>query len=114
MKIVYQGSPGAYSHLAAERIYPKSEFIPCNTFEDCFKKCYENEEYKTIIPVENSIAGRVADIQYLINKYKLQIYAEHFQEIKHNLMILKNNDLKNVKSVRSHSQAISQLSLIHI
>ena len=108
MKIIYQGSPGAYSHLAAERIYPKSEFIPCNTFEDCFKKCYEDEEYKTIIPVENSIAGRVADIQYLINKYKLQIYAEHFQEIKHNLMILNDNEMKNVKSVRSHSQAISQ------
>ena len=108
MKIVYQGSPGAYSHLAAERIYPKSEFIPCNTFEDCFKKCCENEEYKTIIPVENSIAGRVADIQYLINKYKLQIYAEHFQEIKHNLMILNDNEMKNVRSVRSHSQAISQ------
>ena len=108
MKIVYQGSPGAYSHLAAERIYPKCEFIPCNTFEDCFKKCYENEEYKTIIPVENSIAGRVADIQYLINKYKLQIYAEHFQEIKHNLMILNDNEMKNIKSVRSHSQAISQ------
>ena len=108
MKIIYQGSPGAYSHLAAERIYPKSEFIPCNTFEDCFKKCYEDEKYKTIIPVENSIAGRVADIQYLINKYKLQIYAEHFQEIKHNLMILNDNEMKNVKSVRSHSQAISQ------
>ena len=108
MKIVYQGSPGAYSHLAAEKIYPNSEFIPCNTFEDCFKSCYENDDYKTIIPVENSIAGRVADIQYLINKYKLQIYAEHFEEIKHNLMILKDNELKNIISVRSHSQAISQ------
>ena len=108
MKIVYQGSPGAYSHLAAEKIYPDSKFIPCNTFEDCFKSCYENDDYKTIIPVENSIAGRVADIQYLINKYKLQIYAEHFEEIKHNLMILKDNELKNVISVRSHSQAISQ------
>ena len=108
MKIVYQGSPGAYSHLAAEKIYPDSKFIPCNTFEDCFKSCYENDDYKTIIPVENSIAGRVADIQHLINKYKLQIYAEHFEEIKHNLMILKNNELKNVISVRSHSQAISQ------
>ena len=75
MKIVYQGSPGAYSHLAAKKIYPNYEFIPYNTFEDCFKHCNENEEHKTIIPVENSIAGRVADIQYLINKYKLQIYA---------------------------------------
>ena len=87
MKIVYQGSPGAYSHLAAEKIYPKKEYISCNTFEDCFKRCHENEDFNTIIPVENSIAGRVADTQYLINKYKLQIYAEHFQEIKHNLMI---------------------------
>ncbi len=50
MKIVYQGSPGAYSHLAAEKIYPDCEFIPCNTFEDCFKSCYENDDYKTIIP----------------------------------------------------------------
>ena len=108
MKIVYQGSPGAYSHLAAEKIYPKKEYISCNTFEDCFKQCHENEDFNTIIPVENSIAGRVADTQYLINKYKLQIYAEHFQEIKHNLMILKESDLKNIKSVRSHSQAISQ------
>ena len=108
MKIVYQGSPGAYSHLAAEKIYPKKEYISCNTFEDCFKQCHENEDFNTIIPVENSIAGRVADTQYLINKYKLQIYSEHFQEIKHNLMILKESDLKNIKSVRSHSQAISQ------
>ena len=62
MKIVYQGSPGAYSHLAAKKIYPEYDFIPYNTFEDCFKHCNENEEHKTIIPVENSIAGRVADI----------------------------------------------------
>ena len=69
MKIFYQGSPGAYSHLAAEKIYPNNEFISCKTFEECFKYCNENENCKTIIPVENSIAGRVADIQYLINKW---------------------------------------------
>ena len=57
MKIVYQGSPGAYSHLAAKKIYPEYDFIPYNTFEECFKHCNENEEHKTIIPVENSIAG---------------------------------------------------------
>ena len=88
MKIVYQGSPGAYSHLAAKKMYPDHEPISKNTFEECFNLCLKNESYKTIIPVENSIAGRVADIQYLINKYKLQIYAEHFQPITHNLMIL--------------------------
>ena len=62
----------------------------------------------TIIPVENSIAGRVADIQYLMNKYKLQIYAEHFHKVSHNLMALPGIKIKNIKSVRSHSQAISQ------
>ncbi len=112
MKIVYQGSPGAYSHLAAELIFPNYEYLPSKTFEECFKLCYENDNYKTIIPVENSIAGRVADIQYLINKYKLQIYAEHFQEIRHNLMALENVKFEDIKSVRSHSQAISQCQKI--
>ena len=112
MKIVYQGSPGAYSHLAAELIFPNYEYVPSKTFEECFKLCYENDNYKTIIPVENSIAGRVADIQYLINKYKLQIYAEHFQEIRHNLMALENVKFEDITSVRSHSQAISQCQKI--
>lgn len=112
MKIVYQGSPGAYSHLAAELIFPNYEYVPSKTFEECFKLCYENDNYKTIIPVENSIAGRVADIQYLINKYKLQIYAEHFQEIRHNLMAIENVKFEDIKSVRSHSQAISQCQKI--
>ena len=108
MKIVYQGSPGAYSHLAAKKIYPEYEPISQNTFEECFNLCLKNEDYRTIIPVENSIAGRVADIQYLINKYKLQIYAEHFQSITHNLMILPNSNMQKISSVRSHTQAISQ------
>ena len=100
MKIVYQGSPGAYSHLAAKKMYPDYEPISQNTFEECFNLCLINESYRTIIPVENSIAGRVADIQYLINKYKLQIYAEHFQPITHNLMILPSSSMKNISSVR--------------
>ena len=59
MKIVYQGSPGAYSHLAAKKIYPKYEFIPYNTFEDCLKHCNENEKHKTKIQVENTIARKL-------------------------------------------------------
>jgi len=108
MKIVYQGSPGAYSHLAAKKMYPDYEPISQNTFEECFNLCLKNEKYRTIIPVENSIAGRVADIQYLINKYKLQIYAEHFHKVSHNLMARKGVLIDNLKYVRSHSQAISQ------
>ena len=108
MKILYQGSEGAYSQLAALEAYPKMDTISCKTFEECFQKCTEDENLITIIPVENSIAGRVADIQYLMNKYKLQIYAEHFHKVSHNLMALPGIKIKNIKSVRSHSQAISQ------
>ena len=73
MKILYQGTQGAYSQLAALEIFPKSETISCKTFEECFRKCSEDKTLKAIIPVENSVAGRVADIQHLMNKYKLQI-----------------------------------------
>ncbi len=112
MKILYQGSEGAYSQLAALEAYPGAQTISCKTFEECFKKCLNDNSLKTIIPVENSIAGRVADIQYLMNKYKLQIYAEHFHKVSHNLMSLPGVDLKDIKSVRSHSQAISQCQKI--
>ena len=112
MKIVYQGTEGAYSQLAALEIFPDAKTVSCKTFEECFKKCIDDESLKTIIPVENSIAGRVADIQYLMNKYKLQIYAEHFHKVSHNLMSVKGVQLKDIKSVRSHSQAISQCQRI--
>tara|TARA_B100000674_G_scaffold383951_1_gene327130 strand:- start:43 stop:873 length:831 start_codon:yes stop_codon:yes gene_type:complete len=112
MKILYQGNKGAYSQLAALEVFPKSDTISCKTFEDCFKRCDEDESLKSIIPIENSIAGRVADIQYLMNKYKLQIYAEHFHKVSHNLLVKPGTQLKNLKYVRSHSQAISQCQKI--
>ena len=112
MKILYQGNKGAYSQLAALEVFPKSNTISCKTFEDCFKRCDEDESLKSIIPIENSIAGRVADIQYLMNKYKLQIYAEHFHKVSHNLLVKPGTQMKNLKFVRSHSQAISQCQKI--
>ena len=108
MKILYQGTEGAYSQLAAKEIFPDAELISCKTFEECFKKSSNDESLRTIIPIENSIAGRVADIQYLMNKYKLQIYAEHFHKVSHNLMARQGVLIDNLKYVRSHSQAISQ------
>ena len=108
MKILYQGNEGAYSQLAAVEIFPKANLISCKTFEDCFQKCTNDESLRAIIPIENSIAGRVADIQYLMNKYKLQIYAEHFHRVSHNLMAIPGIKIKDLKFVRSHSQAISQ------
>ena len=108
MKILYQGNEGAYSQLAAAEIFPQAKLISCKTFEECFKNCVNDENLRTIIPIENSIAGRVADIQYLMNKYKLQIYAEHFHKVSHNLIAKPGLKINKLKYVRSHSQAISQ------
>ena len=112
MKILYQGNEGAYSQLAAVEIFPEAELISCKTFENCFEKCTDDESLRTIIPIENSIAGRVADIQYLMNKYKLQIYSEHFHRVSHNLIARPGVTIRNLKYVRSHSQAISQCQRI--
>ena len=111
-KIAFQGEKGAYSHLACIEIFPEAEAIACPTFEEAFQLAKDNSEYRIVIPIENSLAGRVADIHYLIPKYKLQIHAEHFQNVKHNLLGVKGAKMKDIKIVRSHSQAIGQCSKI--
>ena len=112
IKIVFQGEKGAYSHLACLEVFPKTETIGCSTFEEAFQLAKDNPEYKIIIPIENSLAGRVADIHYLIPKYKLQIHAEHFQKVSHNLLVIKGANIEDIKTVRSHSQAIGQCQKI--
>ena len=102
-KVAFQGEKGAYSHLACLEIFPNTEVKACNTFEETFKLANENPEYMIVIPIENSLAGRVADIHYLIPKYKLQIHSEHFQKVKHNLLGIKGSKIENIKTVRSHS-----------
>lgn len=111
-KVAFQGEKGAYSHLACLEIFPNAEAVACSTFEEAFQLAKENSEYKIIIPIENSLAGRVADIHYLIPKYKLQIHAEHFQKVNHNLLGIKGSKIQDIKTVRSHSQAIGQCSKI--
>tara|TARA_A100001011_G_scaffold244852_1_gene252871 strand:+ start:295 stop:1137 length:843 start_codon:yes stop_codon:yes gene_type:complete len=108
IKIAFQGERGAYSHIAAEKLFPEAEIKTCSTFEETFKIAFENDNYKIIIPIENSLAGRVADIHYLLPKYKLQIYGEHFQKVEHCLLVKKEAELKDIKFIRSHSQAIGQ------
>ena len=108
IKVAFQGEKGAYSHLACLEIFPKSEPLPCSTFEEAFQLAKDNSEYKIVIPIENSLAGRVADIHYLIPKYKLQIHAEHFQKVAHNLLGVKGSTIKDIKTVRSHAQALGQ------
>ena len=110
IKIAFQGENGAYSHLACLEMFPNSEPLACPTFEAAFQLGSEDQEYKIVIPIENSLAGRVADIHYLIPKYGLQIHAEHFQKVTHNLLGVKGSKLEDIKTVRSHAQAISQFS----
>ena len=110
LKVAFQGEKGAYSHLACLEVCPNADAIACSTFEEAFKLAQHNSEYKIVIPIENSLAGRVADIHYLIPKYKLQIHAEHFQKVTHNLLGIKGSKIKDIKTVRSHLQAIGQCS----
>ena len=112
IKLAFQGEKGAYSHLACLQVFPNIEALACPTFEEVFKLASKDSDYKIIIPIENSLAGRVADIHYLIPKYKLQIHAEHFQKVTHNLLGIKGSSLKDIKTVRSHSQALGQCSKI--
>jgi len=114
IKVAFQGEKGAYSHLASLQVFPEAEIKACSTFEDAFRLAKENAEYKIVIPIENSLVGRVADIHYLIPKYKLQIHAEHFQKVAHNLLGVKGSKIEDIKTVRSHSHAIGQCQKIII
>ena len=109
MKILYQGSPGAYSHLAAKELYPNAEIVACKTFDECFRKAEEDKTLKIIIPESNRITGNIG-IEYLIFKHRLNIYAEYFQKIEHNLLALPGVKLKDINNVYSHAQALSQCS----
>jgi len=111
-KVAFQGELGAYSHIAINELFENPEIKTCATFEETFKVAFENDNYKIVIPLENSLAGRVADIHYLLPKYKLQIHAEHFQKVEHNLLAKESAKLEDIKYVRSHSQAIGQCQKI--
>ena len=108
-KIYFQGSFGAYSHLAALSIDPKAEIIPCKTFDECFSKASKESNSKIIIPESNRITGNIG-IEYLIFEYRLNIYSEYFQKIEHNLLGLVGSKISDIKDVYSHSQALSQCS----
>ena len=108
-KIYFQGTYGAYSHLAALSIEPKSEIFPCKTFDECFLKASKDSNSKIIIPESNRITGNIG-IEYLIFKYRLNIYSEYFQKIEHNLLGLAGSKVSDIKDVYSHGQALSQCS----
>ena len=109
MKIAYQGIAGSYSESCAKEKYPNCETISCKTFDDCFEKANEDSSVKAIIPESNKTTGNIG-VEYLIFKYRLNIYAEHFFPINHNLLGLPESKITDIKDVYSHAQALSQSS----
>ena len=109
MKIVYQGIAGSYSESCANYIFPGVQTIPCKTFDECFERASNDSEIRAIIPESNKTTGNIG-VEYLIFKYRLNIYEENFFPINHNLIAIKGAKLKDIKNVYSHAQALSQAS----
>ncbi|HVZ03047.1 MAG TPA: prephenate dehydratase [Dongiaceae bacterium] len=106
--IAFQGLPGAYSNLACRAAYPDMKTLPCESFEDMFAAVSGGQADLAMVPIENSVAGRVADIHHLMPESGLHIIGEHFQRVNHQLMAVKGATLAGLKTVRSHVQALSQ------
>jgi prephenate dehydratase len=107
-KIAFQGEPGANSHLAARDAYPRMEALACPTFEDALAAVKSGAAKLAMIPIENSVAGRVADIHHLLPHSGLHIVAEHFERVRHQLLTLPGVKLSALKTVHSHVMALGQ------
>tara|TARA_Y100000768_G_scaffold272832_1_gene208773 strand:+ start:411 stop:977 length:567 start_codon:yes stop_codon:yes gene_type:complete len=110
MKIAYQGIAGSYSESCAKEKYPNCETIPCKTFDECFEKANNDSSVKAIIPESNKTTGNIG-VEYLIFKYRLNIFAEHFFPINHNLLGIPGSKISDIKEIYSHAQALSQSSI---
>ncbi len=106
--IAFQGAPGAYSDLACREVFPKRSTLPCAAFEDAIAAVRHGRAGLAMLPIENSLAGRVADIHHLLPDSGLYIIGEHFQRVNHHLLAPKGASLKSLKTVRSHVHALSQ------
>lgn len=106
--ILYQGEPGANSHLACTNAYPGMRPGPSATFEDAFADLEQGKADYAMIAIENTLAGRVADVHHLLPNSNLYIVGEHFEPIHHQLMVLPGTKLENVKTVHSHVHALGQ------
>jgi prephenate dehydratase len=106
--IAFQGAPGAYSDLACREVFPKLQTLPCAGFEDAIAAVRRGRARLAMLPIENSVAGRVADIHHLMPDSGLHIIAEHFQRVNHHLLAPKGATVKGLKVVRSHVHALSQ------
>ena len=107
-KIAFQGVPGAYSHMACQLVKPDMDAVACASFEDMLTQVQEGHAALAMVPVENSTAGRVADIHHLLPQSGLHIIGEHFQRVNHHLLALRGSRLENLKTVHSHAQGLAQ------
>lgn len=108
-RIAFQGEPGAFSDLACERFAPEFSPLPCSTFEEALAAVREARAVRAMLPIENSLAGRVSDIHHLLPESGLHIVAEHFFAIRHQLLACKNVKLEDLRVVRSHAMALGQV-----
>ena len=106
--VAFQGEQGAYSHLACKEVFPDRDVIPCQTFEDAFAAVNDGKAALAMIPIENSLAGRVADVHHLMPESGLYIVGEYFLRIKHQLMAPSGASLDTIKTVHSHTMALGQ------
>ncbi|MCF8474888.1 MAG: prephenate dehydratase [Emcibacter sp.] len=106
--VAFQGELGAYSNLACLTMFPHMQPLPCHSFEDVFTAVEDGRAKYAMIPIENSVAGRVAAIHHLIPHSSLHIIGEHFQRINHHLLAIKDATMNSLKVVRSHEQALGQ------
>src|SRR6218665_1003289 len=106
--IAFQGQPGAFSHAAAHALFPKGEPVPCVTFEDTIAAVQRGEADYGVVPVENSLYGRITDIYHLLPESGLHITGEHFLRVEMNLLAIPGTKLDEVKAVQSLSVALGQ------
>ena len=107
-QIAIQGGAGSFSHMATLKIFPKAEIKFCATFEEAFLLATQKPEFSLVCPCENTVAGRVPEFHSLLRRYSLQIYAEHFEKISHNLLVVSGATLDSIKNVHSHIHALGQ------
>jgi prephenate dehydratase len=107
-KVVFQGEPGSYSHLAAREALPHCEAVPAPTFEDAFAAIRDGSVDLGLIPIENSLHGRIADIHYMLPDAPLYILAEHFHRVRHQLMAIPGATLSSISTVVSQEPALGQ------
>ncbi len=106
--IAFQGAPGANSDIACRTAFPDMTSMPCNTFNDAFAAVQNGNAKLAMIPIDNTVAGRVADIHHLLPESGLHIVGEHFERINHQLLALPGTDISEIKEVHSHVHALNQ------